>query len=436
MAAKHFFSDPQKLVEQALKGVVQSDPRLALQLPERVVYCKPPQNIKRLSLISGGGAGHEPSFTGFVGAGMLDACVVGNIFASPSAKQIIRGFGALDDKSDVLVIVMNYTGDVLNFGVAIEKFKVQHPSRKVKMLVIGDDVGVPRTQASKVGRRGIAGTVLVHKIVGATAALGYSLDDAIKVGRSVVEHLVSLGVSLGRVSVPGRHIEEKDITSPAISEAEIGMGIHNEAGCEKLANQNVQASTVIRKMLVQLLNSSDPERGYLKYHSEKVVLMVNNLGGLSNLELHAVLEEAVSQLQQEYGISPIRVYVGTFMTSLNALGFSLTLLEMFETGLEHDLLTLLDHTCEAVAWKRSRHLAVKSDSLLEETQILQPSSSEQDQWIPSRRAQSLALPPSSTQFLQNALKKLIQCEPEITRYDEIVGDGDCGTTLKRGAEGE
>lgn len=180
MSDKHFVNDPAHLVNAALQAASLTNPSVAVDRHHKVVYVRPSKSAAQVSLVSGGGAGHEPSFTGLVGRGLLSASVAGTIFASPSAEQITTGIvSRVDTSKGVLCIIMNYTGDVLNFGMAVEKAK--SAGVNVDMVVVGDDVGVGRAKAGKVGRRGIAGTVLVVKIAGALAAMGYSMDDVTKV---------------------------------------------------------------------------------------------------------------------------------------------------------------------------------------------------------------------------------------------------------------
>jgi dihydroxyacetone kinase len=168
--AKHFISDPTHLVNTALLSIPHTNPSVTCDLANKTIYLKHP--TPHVSIISGGGSGHEPSFSSFVGAGLLSAAVAGTVFASPSAEQVRRCIlHRVQKKRGVLVIVMNYTGDVLNFGMAVEKARAQ--GVQVEMVVVGDDAGVGRKKGGKVGRRGIAGTVLVQKIAGALAAKGY-----------------------------------------------------------------------------------------------------------------------------------------------------------------------------------------------------------------------------------------------------------------------
>ena len=173
MAAKHFINDPTHLVSTALHAVTLTNPSVVFDGLNKIIYRRPrrPSEDAQVSIVSGGGSGHEPSFSALVGRGLLSAAVAGTIFASPSAEQIRTAVvDRVDGSRGVLVVIMNYTGDVLNFGMAVEKAKAS--GLQVEMVVVGDDVGVGRRKGGKVGRRGIAGTVLVHKVAGALAAKG------------------------------------------------------------------------------------------------------------------------------------------------------------------------------------------------------------------------------------------------------------------------
>lgn len=424
MSAKHFINDPTHLVNQALHALTLTNPSVALDAENKIVYIRP-GGKPQVSIISGGGSGHEPSFGAFVGEGLLSAAVAGTIFASPSAEQIRKAvMSRVESEKGILVTVMNYTGDVLNFGMAVEKAKAA--GLEVEMLVVGDDVGVGRTQAGKVGRRGIAGTVLVHKITGALAATGASLQDVYKVGKLTADNIISVGASLDHVHVPGRGIAEASEDSLAIGEVEVGMGIHNEAGSGRA---KVDLPELVRTMLCQLLDSKDKDRAFLNVNSNEIVLMINNLGGVSVLELGGITAEVVGQLEKSYNIKPVRVLAGTYMTSLNGLGFSISILNVVNTNIGGpSMLQLLDAPCEAAGWVapiRKETWEAKS------SQTRTDSASNVEELKPS----GLMLDPSTTKAkLTAALERLIEAEPDVTRYDTVVGDGDCGIGLKRGAE--
>lgn len=219
---------------------------------------------------------------------MLSAAVSGNIFASPSVSQIFDTIGAVGGSAGTILIIKNYTGDVFHFHLAAEKARARWGHR-VEVLVVGDDVAVGRQRSGKVGRRGLAGTVLVHKVLGALASQGKSIDEILSVGRQVVDSLVTCGVSQGHVHIPGTAFQQEE------AQVELGMGIHNEPGCQVL-DPRPALDTLLDQMLDQLLNVKDADRGYVDFNGVQPVLLVNNLGGTSQLELGAILHETVKKL--------------------------------------------------------------------------------------------------------------------------------------------
>jgi dihydroxyacetone kinase len=360
-----------------------------------------------------------------VGQGMLSAAVAGTIFASPSAEQIRTAITSrVDTSKGVLVTVMNYTGDVLNFGMAVEKAKAA--GLDVEMVVVGDDVGVGRAKAGKVGRRGIAGTVLVHKISGALASLGKPLNQVAKYAQLTADNLVSVGASLEHVHVPGRKVDSEG--SLGADEIELGMGIHNEPGSGR---EKVELPDLVSKMLKQLLDTSDKDRAFVDVKSKEVVLMINNLGGVSVLELGGITAEVASQLESKYSIRPVRILSGTYMTSLNGLGFSISLLNVVSPDFDApSMIELLDAPSEVVGWsapiQTSTWEAKNTNTRTERVGAIE-----------DIKSSGLKTDASSAQTaLKNGLQKVIDAEPEVTRYDTVVGDGDCGIGLKRGAEGK
>ncbi|KAK5119082.1 hypothetical protein LTR62_000293 [Meristemomyces frigidus] len=423
MTSKHFINDPTHLVLSALKSITITNPTTALDIENKVIYLRPDAAKPQVSLVSGGGSGHEPSFAAFVGRGLLSAAVAGTIFASPSAEQIRRCIlQRVEASKGVLVVVMNYTGDVLNFGMAVEKAKAS--GMEVEMVVMGDDAGVGREKGGKVGRRGIAGTVLVHKIAGALAAEGASLKEVYKIAELVADNTVSIGSSLSHVHVPGRGPLEEELKE---DEIEIGMGIHNEPGSEKT---KADLPGNVKTMLKYLLDQSDKDRAFMSVSgSDETVLLVNNLGGISVLELGGITTEVVTQLEKEYGIKPARVLAGTFMTSLNGLGFSISILKTQSSGVSKSMIELLDAPAECAGWS-----APISSSTWRKppTQTRHQGSATEGENKPC----GLEFDPAvATKALKLALERVIKAEPEITHYDTVVGDGDCGIGLKRGAEG-
>ncbi|KAK4632571.1 Dihydroxyacetone kinase 1 [Fulvia fulva] len=425
MSSKHFINDPNHLVSSALKSITYTNPNTALDTENKVVYLRPYAAKAQVSIVSGGGSGHEPSFAAFVGPGILSGAVAGTIFASPSAEQVRRCiFSRVEKSKGVLVVVMNYTGDVLNFGMAVEKAKAA--GIPCEMVVMGDDAGVGRAKGGKVGRRGIAGTVLVHKIAGALAAQGGSLQEVHKAAQVVADNTVSIGSSLSHVHVPGR--EQVEVEGELKEdEVEVGMGIHNEDGYERT---KADLPKTVETMLKYMLDSSDEDRGFLKVSgSDETVLLVNNLGGVSVLEMGGITTEVVEQLEKTYSIKPARILSGTFMTSLNGLGFSISLLKVSDLGAGKSMIELLDAPSEAAGW--SVAISTKTWSSPPSKTLDQAAGPGAD-----NKPSNLRIDPKQvTKALTYALDRVIKAEPDITKYDTVVGDGDCGIGLKRGAEG-
>lgn len=408
-----------------MHSLTLTNPSLAYDAENKIIFRRPgASSNKKVSIVSGGGSGHEPAFAGYVGKGLLDASVAGTIFASPAAEQIRKAAtDCVDTEQGILIIPMNYTGDVLNFGMAAEKARAA--GIKTEFFAINDDVGVGRQKGGKVGRRGIAGGILILKIVGALAEAGGSLEDVYKVAQLANENVVTVGSSLEHVHIPGREVPKDTVPS---DEIEIGMGIHNEPGSHRVT---ATLPELVQTMLRQMLDQDDSDRAYLSWSSsDQFVLLINNLGGLSTLELAGLTDEVYRQLEADYKIKPARVIQGTFLTSLNGLGFSASLLRLQDTGLGagKSFLELLDSPAEAVGWsapisastwetKTSAPVQVKRTRLAEE------------------RASNIKLDPAVYKNILGAgLSRVIAAEPQVTRYDTIVGDGDCGVGLKRGAE--
>ncbi|KAJ4132370.1 Dihydroxyacetone kinase 2 [Fusarium falciforme] len=349
-AARNFVSDGQSGLSSAIKGLLSLNPSLYLDEKYKVVYRDAADRAQRVAVISGGGSGHEPAHAGFVGHGMLDAAVCGAVFASPNAAQIEAGLGRIQSPKGILIIVKNYTGDKLNFTLAAERFRLAS-GVPVRLVIVADDVSIGRTRSALVGRRGLAGTVLVHKIAGAASIAGLDLDSIVAAAESVMSHMGTIGVGLDGCHVPGQANESR----LADDEVEIGIGIHNEPGSRRI-KPRPNLDTLIKSMLSNLLDD-DPDRNYLtgtpRAEDHSVVLQINNLGGLSFFELLAITRQVISHLETGYGIRPVRVYSGN-------------------------------------------------------SKIFQD-------------------------ILEAIHKSVVAAEPEITRNDAILGDGDCGTTLVEGS---
>ena len=396
---------------------------------KRVVYRKrESEGTETVSIVSGGGSGHEPGFAGYVGRGCLTASVAGSIFASPAAEQIRAAIlSHIPTRRGVLVLVLNYTGDVLNFGIAAEKARAN--GIQVEHLVIGDDVSVGRTKGAKVGRRGIAGAILVAKIAGAVAELGYALSDVYRVTKLAADNIVSIGSSMDHCHVPGRAVDEGDQLTVS-TEVEVGMGIHNEPGTCRVA---ASLPELVSIMLAQLLDVHDAERHFIDIAStDDVVLFINNLGGVSVLEMGAITTEVCSQLFHKYGLTPVRVITGMFLTSLNGFGWSMTLLRLCDNSLGpgRSFFDLLNAPAEVAGWSGAAAVTTAPRMTLPTEVFKQLSLNGVYKEAESPGSLSIDLPKAYS-VLKAGLEKAVASEAEVTKYDTILGDGDCGTNLKK-----
>lgn len=429
-STKHLLNAPASLVTEALQGLARTNPNVKLDVQNKVLY-QADQDRSKVALICGGGAGHEPAHAGFVGKGVLTAAVSGNIFASPNASQVLRAIELVN--TDTLIIIKNYTGDILNFGLAREKYLALHPESadRVKFLVVDDDVAVTRSQGGLVGRRGLAGTVLVYKIAGALAERGAPLEKVHAVAQWVTKNLGTIGAGLEHCHVPGTEAREGHLNA---DEIEIGMGIHNEPGYQRVS-PIPPLNELLPNLLDLITNTSDKERAFVPFSAnggDSVVLLVNNLGGLSELELLGITHEATSAVKAR-GLTLERVIVGTFMTSLNMPGFSLTLLRLPRDGDDapvsaKEIVDLLAEPCDAPGWSWSAHVQPKFDSEQDISQAPTEASK-------SARSLAAADPAVFEKAIKDACNALVENEREITRLDSIAGDGDCGLTLRSGAQG-
>ncbi|XP_064571438.1 triokinase/FMN cyclase [Zonotrichia leucophrys gambelii] len=411
---------PKKLVttvsgcaDDSLAGVVACNPGLRLLQGHRVVLRDDLQAIRgRVALLSGGGSGHEPAHAGYVGKGMLTGVVAGTMFASPSVGSVLAAIRAVAQAgaAGILLIVKNYTGDRLNFGMALEQARAE--GTDVRMVVVGDDCAF--TKPGKAGRRGICGTILIHKVAGALAEEGASLDEVEKKAMAAAKVMGTLGLSLSPCSIPG----SKPSFQLAEDEMELGLGIHGEAGVRRM--KMLPADKAVETMLTHMTDPSSASHLSLKPGSS-VVLIVNNLGGLSCLELGIVAGAAVRYLENQ-GIRIVRAMVGSFMTAMEMAGVSLTLMLVDE-----ELLRLIDAKTTAMAWPNI--LVGPATTRKEEV----PAPIE-----PPRKAEDETGTGLSTarveRVLQRVCSTLLDMKEKLNELDRGAGDGDCGHTHAQAAQ--
>ena len=298
---------------QMIEGMVKAFPQYVKKLDCGNVVVRAQKKTGKVALISGGGSGHEPAHGGFVGKGMLDAAVAGAVFTSPTPDQIYEGIKAVDDGKGVLMVVKNYTGDVLNFEMAAE-MAADMDGIEVKEVVVNDDVAV-QDSLYTTGRRGVAGTVFVHKIAGALAEKGASLDEVQAVAQKVIDNVRTMGMAIKPCTVPAAGEPGFEL---ADDEMEIGIGIHGEPGVEKKPLET--ADEIVDTLLEKILADID-------YSGSEVAVMINGCGSTPLMELF-IVNNRVADVLAEKGIKVYKTMVGEYMTSLEMEGFSITLLRL------------------------------------------------------------------------------------------------------------
>ena len=400
---KKFINRPQDVVEEMLEGLVVLYPGCA-RLPGHNVLIRAdadPASVKQVAIVSGGGSGHEPAHAGYIGDGMLSAAVAGEVFTSPSSDSVFAAIQAVAGKPGSLLVVKNYTGDRLNFGLAAEMARAE--GIPVEMLIVDDDVALSGT-GQATGARGLAGTVFLHKLLGAAAAEGKNLGELMAIGKAVVESLGTMGVSFSAGTSPAVGKPSFELNE---HEMELGLGIHGEPGVARMPLQPADALT--ETLLTSILQ-------HRKFPTP-VAMMINNLGAATAMELAIVARHAVSFLVSK-GFTVERIYAGTFLSSLDMAGISISVL-----GLNEDRLRWIDAATTAPAWP----------NLLKQ----RPGKSSFEIATSATVAGSIA----QTEFggkpkraIEAACEALILAEAELTELDRLTGDGDLGVSLARAAK--
>ena len=419
---KKFVNDADTFVRESLEGLALTQPGLALLegrtiavQADRVVSghdvghgsggdtrgsCGADREAVPVALISGGGAGHEPAHAGFVGAGMLTAAVSGGVFASPSVDAVLDGIRAVTGSAGALLIVKSYTGDRLNFGLAAQL--AQDEGYAVETVVVGDDIALGDAD-THAGARGLAGTVLVHKIAGALAASGADLAEVAERARSVAGRLATMGVALRPGTMPGSGEATFEIDEDRI---ELGLGIHGESGVEQVPHR--PADELAAELVDRVLAARPLDDG------ARVALLVNGLGGTPPAEL-SVLTRAAHRLLGERGLRVERTYEGSVMTSLEMAGASVTLLPLEEGETD-----LLDAPTASLAWPGGDGPVERHDDV----PVPEAAADAADPGDPD---------PQVRAAVDAACQAVLDDESRLTELDQVVGDGDLGEALARGA---
>ncbi|MGE0715072.1 MAG: dihydroxyacetone kinase family protein [Alphaproteobacteria bacterium] len=401
---KKLINDPVAVVPEMLEGLVAADPSLALVTGENVVVRADSPARREVALVAGGGSGHEPAHAGYVGRGMLHGAVAGGVFASPAPDAVLAAIRATAGPAGCLLIIKNYTGDRLNFGLAAAVARAE--GIPVETVVVADDVAIP-DDGGTAGRRGIAGTVLIHKIAGAAAAAGLDLAAVKAEAEAAMADLGTMGVGLSPCILPGAAAPNFTLGA---DEIELGLGIHGEPGVRRAAM--MPADTLVDTLLDAIVADRRLAPG------DRVALLVNDLGGTTPMELAVVTRRAILSLGRR-GIAVERSYAGRFLSALDMAGVSLSVLKVDTARLAR-----LDAPTSAPAWPNAPATGPGG------RRIAPPQAAVA---APRQGASGGPAAPRLAAALKAVADRLLAAEDSLSEMDREVGDGDIGTSLARGA---
>lgn len=407
---KKIMNQPETMVLEMCKGLVLANPELELIEQSKVIK-KKDINVDKVTLISGGGSGHEPAHAGFVGKGMLDAAICGDIFASPSQIQVYQGIKQTKSNKGTLLIIKNYSGDIMNFRNAL--YLAEEDGIRVDYVKVDDDIAVENSLYT-VGHRGTAGTVLVEQIAGAAAECGKDLEEVKRLAQKTIDRVKTIGFALSSCTVPAKG-------SPTFSlgedEIEYGVGIHGEPGIRR---ENMKTASELATQMVEALVSHLDK-------PEEVVVMINGFGATPLQELY-LLNYQVAKLLHEKNISIYRGYVGNYMTSIDMAGASVTLLHVDE-----ELKQYLDMDCLAPGF-----VSLKKGSYQMDVNLLKEAEPQQETETSSALFGNGVIENNSFSMknLYFALETMTTCilreEVAFCELDSHAGDGDFGMSIAKG----
>jgi len=307
---KKLINDPDDVVDEMLDGMVAAYPDQVRRIPDTKVLVRDDAPVDgKVGIVSGGGSGHEPTHAGYLGKGMLDGAAAGEVFTSPTADELEELVAAADSGAGVLMVIKNYEGDVMNFETAGEMVEME--GTDVAQVVVDDDVAVEDSLYTS-GRRGVCGTILVHKAAGAKAAEGADLEEVQRVGQKVVDNVGTMGMALTSCITPEKGEATFDLPE---DEIELGIGIHGEPGVER--TDVMSADEITEELTANVLDDLDLEEG------QEVMTIVNGMGGTPQMELF-VVNRKLQELLGDHGLETWDAWVGDYMTSLDMEGCSIT----------------------------------------------------------------------------------------------------------------
>lgn len=374
---------------------------------------------------------------------MLSAAAQGDIFASPNyknvkaAEKVCHELGDSGEWAGCIFIITNYTGDNLYFGMAAQDLIARYGNEKIRILRVTDDVAIKKSSNSLVGRRTLAGITIVSKLAGAASQNGHNIDEVFEFGQKVIASTASVNAGLDHVHIPG-HRMDVEFGKLGKTQLEIGLGIHNEPGAQKL-DYIPSNEELVFTLLDMILNKEDEGRGFFNYsNGDKFVLLINNLGGIPIIEEKNILHTTLETLKEKYDIIPARIYTGTFFTSFNAQIFTITLFNATtaatKTFTTDKIFELLDERTNATCWPNTIFTGNES---IQNDRIIRDFVGYDDD-APNtvkERSQDLRIDPEKLEkIIRTAAERVIKKEPELTDWDTKMGDGDCGYGLRTGAE--
>ncbi|XP_071079333.1 triokinase/FMN cyclase-like isoform X1 [Haliotis cracherodii] len=420
--SKKLINAVERCVDDMLEGYVAVNPGVRLLHGHRIVVRADVEDYAKsgkVAVLSGGGSGHEPAQTGYVGRGYLTACVAGSVFASPPPQEILPAIRAVAkrNKGGCLLSVSNYTGDRLNFGLAYEKARQE--GIKIAMIVVGEDCAVT-TNDRTAGRRGLVGYIITNKIAGALAEIGRSLEDIVEITTAAIKQMGTIGLSWSACSAPG--------SGPTFSlgedEMELGLGVHGEAGVKRM--KMTSAKEAVKIMIDHIINPDNPT--HLKVtKGDRVAVFVNNLGATTDMEMNIVVREAILYLEH-IGALVERCYCHNFLTSMEMAGVSIMLLLLNDT-----LTQCLDAPTDSPHWPRPLLPCGVSDRKTPPRLVLDYVEETPTTTLVGGAVVEPDYADKLFDIVAHVSEKLIQNEARLNQLDTEGGDGDTGSTLARGA---
>lgn len=410
---KKVINDPNQVVEEMLHGLALSNPAVIHSEGMGVISRK--VKTVKVGLLSGGGSGHEPAHAGYVGKGMLDAAVSGNVFSSPDPMRILEGIRQANGGKGVLMIIKNYSGDCMNFKMA--KSMAEYEGITVDYVIVKDDVAIPDDESST-GRRGIAGTVFVHKIAGAKAEAGASLEEVKAIAEKTIKNVRTMGVSFSGCTIPAAG---KPGFVLGDNEMEVGMGIHGERSYK---TSEIKTSKEIAKILCDHI-IEDYAKGGIDVKSGEFAVMINGLGSTPLMEL-CILNGDVQAYLAEQGIAVCKTFVGNYMTALEMTGVSVSLLKVDE-----DMKAMLNAPSEApgmtvpAASEETKELFVGQTAVKEEAAAEEAGEASVSEGFAITSAEYM-------EYVKNVYEKIVENNEYITELDSTVADGDHGVNMVSG----